>query len=262
MRRQLASLRALLVDLDGVVYRGSTLLDGSTEFFRFLNAKCLAYCLITNNATSTPTQVARKLKDLGIEIAESSIFTSGQAAARYLTRQAPVGTGVYIVGEDGLRQPLLEAGFRIDDVAPGYVVVGLDREFTYKKMAIACVAVRRGAKLIGTNPDKTFPVEEHLLPGAGALLASITSCSGARPTVVGKPSAEMLKLAIEHLGVRKRETAIVGDRLDTDVLAGKRAGITTILVLTGVASQEDLSRSRIAPDYVFRDLNELRAAMA
>ncbi len=128
-------------------------------------------------------------------------------------------------------------------------------------MATACLAIRRGAKLIASNPDKTFPTEQGLLPGAGALLASIVACTDARPVIVGKPSTLMLTLAMGQLGAKKTETAIVGDRIDTDVLAGKRVGILTCLVLTGVTTPENLAKSRMKPDHVFRDLNHLREAL-
>ncbi|MBI2952810.1 MAG: TIGR01457 family HAD-type hydrolase [Chloroflexi bacterium] len=261
MLQNLAHLRALLIDLDGVVYRGSEVLPGAKEFFDFLSARNLAFCLLTNNSTATPAQYVCRLACVGITVNESAVLTSGEAAAQYLQKRGPSSAGVYVIGEEGLRQPIARAGFRFDGVAPDYVVVGLDREFTYDKMAVACLAIRNGARLIASNPDTTFPTERGLLPGAGAILASITASTGKRPVVVGKPNTRMLTLAMERLGVGREETAIVGDRLDTDVLAGRRAGITTILVLTGVTTPSDLARSRLQPDWVSPDLTHLRSAL-
>ncbi len=263
MHSDLARLRNLLIDLDGVVYRRNVLLPGAKEFFDFLYAKGYSFGLLTNNSTATPAQYAQRLADMGINASESVIFTSGDAVARYLVKTAPKGARVYIIGEDGLRQPVLEAGFQLDEISPDYVLVGLDRKFSFDAMAKACMAIRRGAKFIASNPDKTFPVERGLiLPGAGALVASIVACTDVHPVIVGKPNKQMLLLAMERLGATKMQTAIIGDRLDTDVLAGKRAGVHTILVLTGVTSEEDLNRSKIKPDYVFRDLEHLRSALA
>lgn len=261
MPPNLARLRTLLIDLDGVVYRGNTPIPGAEDFFDFLRAQGYDFGVLTNNATATAAQVARRLAKMGIDVSESAIFTSGDAVARYLKKREPKGARVYIVGEAGLLEPVLQAGFELDETSPDYVLVGLDRKFDYEKMAKACLAIRRGAELVASNPDTTFPSERGLLPGAGALLASIVACTEARPTIVGKPNKEMLLLAMERLGATREQTAIIGDRVDTDVQAGRRAGIATILVLTGVTSQEDLDRSRLRPDYVFRDLRELRARL-
>jgi 4-nitrophenyl phosphatase len=258
---RLAAIRALLIDLDGTLYRGENLLPGAKELFAFLNANRYKYCLLTNNSTVTALQYQTKLARLGIDVDGSFILTSGNAVADYLRRASPSGGGVYVVGEGGLREAVVGSGFVLDDVSPGYVVVGLDRQFCYQKLSVACRAIRNGAILIGANSDNTFPVEDGLLPGAGALLSSIVACSGARAVVVGKPNSHLLSLAIKRLGVVKAETAVVGDRIDTDILAGKRSGMQSILVLTGVTTSEELERSRIKPDHVFQNLYGLLAAL-
>lgn len=257
----LAHLRTLLIDLDGTVFRGEALLPGAKEFFAFLGANHYKFVLLTNNSTSTPRQYRQKLRRMGIDVDESYIFTSGVAVAGYLQRKAPKSARVYVIGEAGLREAVLGAGFRLDDVSPDYVVVGLDREFNYQKLTVACRAIRNGAKLVGANSDMTWPIEDGFLPGAGALLSAVATCAGARPLVVGKPNTHLLSLAIERLGAKRQETAIVGDRIDTDVLAGKRARIETVLLLTGVTEPAELDRSRIKPGYVFRDLRHFQAAL-
>ncbi|MCL5962517.1 MAG: HAD-IIA family hydrolase [Chloroflexi bacterium] len=253
----LASVKSLLIDLDGVVYRGNTRLKGASRLFRFLEQHQIRFCLLTNNSTLTAAQYAAKLGRLGISAPEHSIFTSGQAVAQYLSKVAAARSGVFIIGEEGLRRPIEEAGFRLEEANPGYVLIGLDRHLTYRKLSIAALAVRQGAKLVAANPDKTFPTERGLLPGCGAIVAAVEACTDQSAVVVGKPNPEMLRLAMQQLGATTSETAILGDRLDTDVLGGQRVGITTILVLTGISAGDQLKEAPIQPDLVFEDLDEL-----
>lgn len=257
MRGQLACLRFLLVDLDGVVYRGNTLLPGVSRFFQFLERHQIRYCLLTNNSTLTPEMYSRKLHTMGVSVPEESILTSGQAVALYLQRLAPGGTGVLVIGEEGLRRPLIEASYREEWSNPRFVVVGLDRDLTYQKLAKAALAIRRGARLVAANPDSTFPTEEGLIPGCGAIVAALEASSGQKATVVGKPNPEMLLLAMRRLGASAMEAAILGDRLDTDVMGGKAAGIATILVLTGVTARADLDSGQLEPDLICENLVEL-----
>ncbi len=254
--RPISSLRCVLFDMDGVVYRGSTPLPGAQEVFDYLNRKGMPYCLITNNATLTARQYVAKLASMGITVPESAVLTSGAATALYLARLEPRGAPVYVVGEAGLLEPLLAAGFWLDERAPRYVCVGLDRALTYEKLKIATLAIRRGARFVAANPDTTLPIEEGLAPGNGAILAAIQTATDVSPFVVGKPSAAIVDLAIDLLGADRATTAIIGDRLDTDVLAGQRAGIGTILVLTGVHQVADVPDYEGKPEWVVRDLPE------
>lgn len=258
----LSDLRGFLVDLDGVVYRGNAAVPGAQEFFDFLRRRNLKFCLITNNSTRTPAQFAEKLRGMDIDVGSDAVFTAGQATALYMKEVAPNHPPLYVIGEEGLTGPLLQAGFRLDNDAPRYLVMGLDRKFSYEKLERACLVLQAGATFVASNPDPSMPNEDGtFLPGAGALLAAVTACTGIEPIVIGKPQAKMLYLAMERLGTAPHETAIIGDRLDTDILAGVRAGITTILVLTGATRREDLFSSQARPDYVFDDLVELRAAL-
>lgn len=226
----LAQIRALLIDLDGVMYRGEMPLPGALRVGPLLDGLGIAYAFVTNNATLTATQFAEKLGRMGVAVPASRVVTSGEATAVYLQALAPAGTTVCVVGEDGLTQTLEAAGFAIGERDAAFVVVGLDRTLTYPRLAAACLAIRRGARLIATNADPALPVEDGLWPGAGAILACITTATGAQPTVIGKPQPTLLRVALDRLGARPEETAIVGDRIDSDVLAGHAAGVHTILV--------------------------------
>lgn len=257
----LDKFRAILFDLDGVVYLGSTPLPGAQDIFDWMDQSGRPYCLVTNNSTRTPAQYQARLAKMGVRVPLRAVYTSALATAQYLGKHHPPGTSVYRIGEDGLTEALLEEGFHLVEDAPDVVCVGLDQSVTYEKLRIACRAVRGGAPFIATNPDRTLPTENGLVPGNGSILAAIQTCSDVAPMVIGKPSATMIDLAIERLGVRKDETAIIGDRLDTDIEAGAAAGISTILVLTGVHRLADVPTFPVAPDYVVDDLSQFRRAL-
>ncbi len=261
-RTDLGHIRAVLFDLDGVVFVGSTPLPGAQATFDWLDQHGRPYCLVTNNSTRTPRQYQEKLRQMGIDVPIQTIFTSALATAQYLQKQYPDGAPVFIIGEDGVIEALEAAGFWTDAERPAVVCVGLDQHLTYAKLRQACLAIRAGAHFVGTNPDRTLPTEAGLVPGNGATLAALQTCTDVTPVVIGKPSATMIDLAIERMGARKDEVAIIGDRLDTDVEAGAAAGITTVLVLTGVHRLADVPHFPVAPDYVVDDLDEFRAALA
>lgn len=257
----LLSIRGLLVDLDGVVWEGDRVLSGAPAFFQFLRRIRMPFRLITNNSTLRPAQYVAKLAGMGIDIAPDEVLGSAGATARYLQQASPPGARVFVIGEDGLRSAIAEAGFVLADRDVEYVVVGLDRELDYRKLTLAVQHVRAGAAFIGSNPDTTLPVPEGVIPGAGAFQAAIQAASGVAPLVIGKPEPTMLLMGTELLGLAPRAVAIVGDRLDTDIVGGARAGLATILVLTGVSTRADADRSPIKPDFVYPDLSALQAAL-
>ncbi|HVB97451.1 MAG TPA: TIGR01457 family HAD-type hydrolase [Chloroflexota bacterium] len=258
----LSAVRGVLFDLDGVVYLGSTPLPGAQGVFDWLDQLGRPYCLVTNNSTRTPLQYQDGLSAMGIHVPLRTVYTSALATAEYLKRQYPRGAPVYAIGEAGLQEALVEAGFWFDDREPALVCVGLDQHLTYDKLKTAALAIRRGAHFIAANPDRTLPTEIGLVPGCGAILAALETATDVAPLVVGKPAATMLDLAIERLGVPKSEVIIIGDRLDTDIEAGAAAGITTVLVLTGVHRVEDIAKFPVAPNFVVDDLIQFRAALA
>lgn len=257
----MGALRAVLLDLDGVVYTGSRPLPGAAAFFGYLGQSGRRCQCITNNSTLSADEYAIKLGGMGIAVGPQGVLTSSEATAVSLQGRLAPGARVMAIGEEGLLRALLGHGFRVVDRDPEAVVCGLDRRLTYDRLQRACRAIRAGATLIATNPDLSLPTEEGFLPGNGATLAYLQAATGVSPLVIGKPEATMLDVAMQRIGATRAETAIVGDGLLTDILAGQRAGVTTILVLTGVTQRADLAASPIQPDYVFADLAELQDAI-
>jgi 4-nitrophenyl phosphatase len=256
---RLASIQGFIIDIDGVLYRGGQPLAGAREFIEFLQAEGTPFLLLTNNSTRTPAQYVDKLRRMGIEVDEETTLTSAQATAIYLEQAAP-GARVYLIGEEGLRAEIAGRGFILAEEDVEFVVVGMDTHLTYDKLRMATLAIRRGATFIGTNPDRTFPSEEGIVPGCGAILAALEAATDVRPLVIGKPQRTMFDLALARMGTGQGTTAVLGDRLDTDILGGKEAGLLTILVLSGVTSRRDMENSSIVPDRVFEGLGQLRAA--
>jgi 4-nitrophenyl phosphatase len=255
----LGSLRHLVVDMDGVLYRGDEAIAGSVDLIEFMRGQGFGFVLATNNATRTPQQFVEKLAGMGVEVHPGEVLTSALATAGYLRSVAPPGTRVFVVGMDGLQTALREAGFVLVEEDAEFVVVGMDFTVCYERLAQATFQIRAGAEFIGTNPDRTFPSERGIMPGAGSLLAFLEAATGVRPTVIGKPEAAMMEQALARMGAEPASTAILGDRLETDILAGQRAGMRTLLVLSGVTDRALLAGSEIQPDLVFQDVAHLHA---
>lgn len=256
----LSTIRSLIIDMDGVLYRGNQAIPGTGAFLDFLRERGIGFVLATNNSTKTPEQYAAKLADMGVTVHPDEVLTSAQATTGYLMGIARPGARVFVVGMDGLWTALHQAGFALVEEEAEYVVVGMDFRICYERLAQATLQIRAGARFIGTNPDKTFPSERGIVPGAGALLAFLEAATGVTPTVIGKPERAMMDQAMARLGASAGTTAVLGDRLETDILAGQRAGLRTILVLSGVTDRVMLARSDIRPDLVFEDVGHLHAA--
>ncbi|MFQ5831062.1 MAG: HAD-IIA family hydrolase, partial [Candidatus Methylomirabilia bacterium] len=182
--------------------------------------------------------------------------------AQYLRRHYPPGARLFMIGESGLRAALDEAGFELARGEVQAVVVGMDRDLTYEKLRAATILIRSGARFVGTNPDLTFPSEEDLVPGAGAILAAIEAATGVAPIVVGKPEPLLFQQALDRMDVDPGKVAVIGDRIETDVLGGTAAGLTTILVMTGAARREDLAEAEVRPDHVLESLAELHLTLS
>jgi 4-nitrophenyl phosphatase len=261
----LGEIRFLIMDMDGVLYRGERALPGAPALLEWLDQRGIRYLMLTNNSVRTPGGWCEKLAGLGMPVPEERVMTAAQATAAYLRHRAPEGGRVYIIGGKGLQQAILgepDSLFTLDDRRPDFVVVGMDPGLTYDKLRLGCLAVRAGAVFIASNPDTTFPTEEGILPGAGSIVAALVACTSVNPTVIGKPEPIAFELALERLGADRRHTAMLGDRLDTDILGGQRAGLTTIMVMTGVSTPDELEASTVKPDYAFAGLPELLAAFA
>lgn len=249
-------LKGFLIDLDGSIYRGKIPLHYSKEFIEFLREYNFKFIFLTNNSTQTPIEYVKKLENMNIKTYENEILTSGIATAIYLSNLKKNGRA-YVIGEDALKTAILEYGWSIYDENVDAVVVGLDRNFNFEKLKKANYLIRNGAKFIATNADKTFPSEDRIDPGAGSLVAAVTAASGKRPIIIGKPSLYIGKIALSKLNLNPEAVGVIGDRLDTDILFGNRLKTKTFLLLTGVTQKDDLKKSKIKPDYVFEDLEEL-----
>ncbi len=259
-----AGLRAFVIDMDGVLWEGDRPLPGLAEFFAALRARGLAFILATNNASRTPEDYQAKLAGFGVRVDRDEVLTSAQAAALYLRARAPAGTRVFPIGEAGVRQALAEQGFvltELYDVSARYVVVGMDRGLSWDKLATATLNIRAGAVFVGTNPDRTIPTEHGITHGNGAVLAALQAATDAAPVIIGKPEPLMYRIALDRLGVEPAAAIAVGDRLDTDILGAGRAGLRSLLVLSGVTTRPDLERSEIRPTWVMEDIREITRAL-
>ena len=244
---------AVIADLDGVVYRGEAAIPDAVEAFRRWERAGVPYCFVTNNATRSPEAFAEKLTRLGVRTSPAQVVTSPVATAEYMRQRWPAGGPVFVLGAPALASAVTEAGFTITDAEPQAVVIGLDRELTYAKLTTAVHAVLAGAVLIGTNADPRLPIEGGGFdPGAGSILAAVTTATGAKPIVVGKPEPRMIEIALERLGSPRAGTVMIGDQINTDILAGQRAGLRSILVTTGVPRD-----AAATPDRVVDSLLEL-----
>lgn len=255
------SVRTFVFDLDGVVYRGEQALPGAVDTIETLRRLGHQVYFLTNNSTQTRTTYANKLRGMGIPVDEEHIMTSSYATALYLIEQGAEGKSAFVVGEEGIRKELEAVGLRVVTEAPAdYLVVGMDKSFNYDTLLRAQHAILGGAEFIATNRDTTYPLEAGLIvPGGGALVAAIEVASGVQPLVIGKPEPHTMNAILELAGCSPEEAVIVGDRLDTDVLLGKRVGSPTVLVLTGVTTERDLEQAplELRPDVVVRALPEI-----
>lgn len=258
---QLTRMRAVLFDMDGVLYRGNQALPGVNELLAFLTSQGVTYTCITNNASRTREQFSAKLQAMGIAVPPERIITSSTATSVWLRARVPHGTTVYAIGMDGLREALFGDGYFVEQPErPQYVVVGADFEVTYAKLKVACYAIRAGAQFIGTNPDTTFPMEDGIAPGVGALIAALEAATEHKAMIIGKPQPAMFETALQMLGIPATEALAIGDRLDTDILGANRAGVPSALVLTGVTTPEQAQASNIHSTITFDDLPHLLAA--
>jgi 4-nitrophenyl phosphatase len=213
--------------------------------------------LATNNASRTPKQYVQRLNDLGVHVEAWQVINSAHAVTNYLSQQYPTGGNVYVIGEVGITEALAEKGFSTGEENALAVVVGIDRQLSYDKLCRATLLIRSGVPFIGTNPDRTFPVPEGLIPGAGAILAAIETATYVKPLIMGKPSPAMYQLALERLGTSPAETLVVGDRLETDIAGAQAIGCRTALVLSGVSTETDAIAWQPPPDIIAKDLASL-----
>ncbi|MFV8826602.1 TIGR01457 family HAD-type hydrolase [Alkalihalobacterium sp. APHAB7] len=247
--------KGFLIDLDGTVYRGKERIEEAVEWINTIHQTGLPYLFVTNNSSKTPEQVADTLKQMGVQCTSDHVFTTSMATANYIA-QIEKAPKVFMIGEVGLEEALQSRGLELTVEEANVVVMGIDREVTYEKFAKACLHVRNGATFISTNGDKAIPTERGLLPGNGSLTSVVAVSTGVTPTFIGKPESIIIEQALERLGTSKEETLMIGDNYDTDIMAGIRAGIDTLIVHTGVTSKEDLKQMKEQPTYSLDSLAE------
>jgi len=253
------SLRAkqgFLCDMDGVIYHGNRLLEGVPEFVQWLEKNDKQYLFLTNASGLTPLELQQKLARMGLEVGADKFYTSALATAKFLHNQSP-GCSAYIIGDPGLFNALHDNGIIMNDHNPDYVVVGETRHFNYDQITRAIHHVRRGARLIGTNSDMTAPSETGIIPACRALIAPIELASERSAYFIGKPNALMMRTGLKMLGVRTSEAAMIGDRMDTDIVAGIETGIDTVLVLSGVTDQERMKSFPYRPQFVLGGVGDI-----
>lgn len=249
--------KGFICDMDGVIYHGNNLLPGAKEFVQWVENNGKEYLFLTNSSERSPKELQQKLARLGLNVDKTHFYTSALATASYLASQTP-GPSAYVIGEPGLLNALYNVGITMNDVDPDYVVVGETKNYNYSVICKAVELVKRGAKLIGTNPDTTGPAEGGLIvPATRALIAPIEMATGSTAYFLGKPNPLMMRCGLALMNCNEEDIAIIGDRMDTDILAGIETEIDTVLVLSGVTAKEDLVCFPYRPKYIFNSIGDI-----
>jgi 4-nitrophenyl phosphatase len=257
----LSAIRGLILDMDGVLWHGDEPLKGLGPFFDLLKEKHIRYVLATNNPSKHPEGFAQKARTFGITIDTEDVINSVVATVHYLEKHFPVGSRVHVIGEAALKERIAGAGYELADKDVVAVVAALERGMSYETIKRGALLIRAGATFIGTNGDTSYPTEEGIIPGSGMMVTALAASADQEPIIIGKPETPIFEMALERLGLPPDQVASVGDRLDSDILGGQRIGLQTILLLTGIATREDLALSKIQPTWVFEDLPEFTNAL-
>jgi len=256
MADKIRSKKGFICDMDGVIYHGNKLLPGVKEFVEWLVKEQKPFLFLTNSSERTPMEIREKLSRLGVEVDEKVFYTSALATAAFISSQKPNGSA-YIIGEAGLINAMYNAGYTMNNVNPDYVIVGDTHSYSFDKIAHAVNLVLRGAKLVGTNPDVTGPVEGGIMPATKALIAPIEMATGKKAYFIGKPNPLMMRIALRKIGCSPEETVIIGDRMDTDIIAGIESEIDTCLVLSGITTREMINNYPYTPHFVLNGVIDL-----
>lgn len=257
--RTRGDIECWLTDMDGVLVHENTPLPGAPELIRQWKDADTPFLVLTNNSIFTPRDLAARLRASGLDVPEDRIWTSALATADFCASQIPGGSA-FVIGEAGVTTALHEAGFIMTETDPDYVVVGETRNYSFEAITRAIRLINNGSRFIATNPDATGPSAEGVLPATGAVSALITKATGKEPYVVGKPNPMMFRSAMNRIGAHSENTAMIGDRMDTDIVAGIEAGLHTVLVLTGIADQAEIERYPFRPDEILAGVHELVAS--
>lgn len=245
-----------ICDMDGVIYHGDQLLDGVKEFVDWLYKENKKFLFLTNGSGKSPLELQQKLERMGVEVDESHFYTSALATAKFVSSQKP-GCSAYVIGDPGLLFALHEEGITINNIDPDYVIVGETYNYNYETICQAVHHVQNGAKLVGTNTDLTGPSERGIIPACRALVAPIEMATGKQAYFVGKPNPLMMRTGLQLLGVHSQDAAIIGDRMDTDIIAGIETGIDTCLVLSGVTDMEIMNSYPYQPRLILKGVGEI-----
>lgn len=245
-----------ICDMDGVIYHGNKILDGVADFVNWMIANDKKFVFLTNSPEKTPHELSMKLDRMGLSVSPDHFYTSAMATAEFLNSQAP-GCTAYVIGEAALSKALYDQQIYMNDVNPDYVVIGETRTYNFEKLEKAIALVRGGAKLIGANPDTIGVTEKGIMPATGSLVAPIEIATGKRAYFVGKPNPLMLRHGLKKLGCHSADIAFIGDRMDTDIIAGIESNIDTILVLSGVTSREDIDNFPYRPKYILDGVGDI-----
>ena len=245
-----------ICDMDGVIYHGNKILDGVAEFITWMINNDKRFVFLTNSPEKTPHELSMKLERMGLTVPADHFYTSAMATAEFLYSQRPDCTA-YVIGEAALSKALYDKRIYMNDVNPDYVVVGETRTYSFEKIEKAIELVNKGAKLIGTNPDVTGPTERGIMPATGSLIAPIEIATGKKAYFVGKPNPLMLRHGLRMIGCHSEEIAFIGDRMDTDIIAGIESNVDTVLVLSGVTTMEDIDCFPYRPKYIFGGVGDI-----
>lgn len=252
----LQNKKGFICDMDGVIYHGNNVLPGVKEFIEWLKKEEKEFLFLTNSSERTPLELQQKLARMGLDVDESHFYTSALATARFLNKQAP-HCSVFAIGAPGLISALHDVGITINDVDPDYVIMGETNTYNFENIVKAVGLINKGAKFIGTNPDYTGPTEIGIVPACKALCAPIEIATGKEAYFIGKPNPLMMRTGLRLLGVHSEETVMIGDRMDTDIIAGVETGLSTVLVLSGVSSKETLKMFPYGPTIVLNGVGDL-----
>ncbi|MCH1983089.1 HAD-IIA family hydrolase [Ruminococcus sp. OA3] len=253
---RLREKKGFICDMDGVIYHGNILLPGVLDFVNWLYEKEKSFLFLTNSSERSPRELQQKLARMGLEVDESHFYTSALATARFLSTQSP-GCSAYVIGAPGLLNALYESGITINDVDPDYVVIGETRNYNYESILHAVKLIEKGARLIGTNYDLTGPSETGIIPACRAFVAPVELTTGKSAYYVGKPNPLMMRTGLRMLGVHSEDAAIIGDRMDTDIIAGVESGLDTVLVLSGVMTREDVKQYPYRPRLILDGVRDI-----
>ncbi|SDF63060.1 HAD-IIA family hydrolase [Sporomusa acidovorans] len=258
----LQKLKYFALDMDGTIYLGQKLLPGAKEFLDYLAESGRKYVFLTNNSSKNKQSYVNKLQKLGLDATVDQVLTSGEATALYIKTIKP-NARIFLLGTPDLEQEFIAHGFTLTGSTPDFVVLGFDQTLTYAKLTEACHLIREGVPLIATHPDINCPTDERsgYIPDVGAMLELIYASTGKKAKIIGKPYQEIINALLAKLHCKRDETAMVGDRLYTDIKLAENAAICGILVLSGETKQTDLNQSKVRPNYVFDSVRELAAAL-